>query len=56
VTILAVPFLDSRGRMTHSVVAIDIAERFDAIGIASVADEMVRIRDAVSRVLVAGSN
>ena len=56
VTILAVPFLDSRGRMTHSVVAIDIAERFEAIGIASVADEMVRIRDAVSHVLVGVSN
>jgi DNA-binding IclR family transcriptional regulator len=52
VTILAVPFLDRRGRMTHSLVAIEIAERFEAIGVASVADEMVRIRDAVSHVLV----
>ena len=50
VAILAVPFLDDRERMTHSIVAIDIAKRFDAIGVASIADEMVRIRDAVSQV------
>jgi DNA-binding IclR family transcriptional regulator len=56
VTILAVPFLNVGRRMTHSIVAIDIAERFDAIGITSVADEMVRIRDAVSHMLVRASN
>lgn len=56
VTILAVPFLDSRRQMTHSAVAIDISERFEAIGIASVADEMVCIRDVVGHLLAGTSN
>ncbi|MBU2532571.1 MAG: IclR family transcriptional regulator, partial [Alphaproteobacteria bacterium] len=52
VTIIAVPFLEKHGRMTHSLVAIDISERIEAIGVAPVADKMQRIRDEVSDMLV----
>ena len=53
VTIIAVPFLDDAGRMTHSMVAIDIAERIDAIGVDALTAQMLRIRDEVSALLLA---
>lgn len=54
VTILAVPFFGRAGRMTHSIVAIDISERVTAKGVRSVAAEMLRIRDEVSGLAVGG--
>lgn len=55
VTIIAVPFLDGAGRMTHSIVAIDISTRLQAIGIASVAGQMQQIRDEVAELLFDGA-
>lgn len=55
VTILAVPFLDSSGRMTHSIVSIDITERIEQIGVSSLVSEMKRIRDDVSELMVASA-
>jgi DNA-binding IclR family transcriptional regulator len=49
VTILAVPVLDDRGRLTHSLVAIDISERFESMGIEALARDMLTVRDAAGR-------
>jgi DNA-binding IclR family transcriptional regulator len=54
VTIIAVPFFDRRGFMTHSIVAIDITERAEAIGIATIVGKMQTIRDELSDVLIEG--
>lgn len=51
VTIIAIPFLDANARMTHSLVVIDISERFEANGIAAVAQAMLGIRDAAVRLM-----
>lgn len=55
VTIIAAPFINGDGRMTHSLVAIDISKRIETIGIQSIADKMLRIRDDVSDLLIGGS-
>jgi DNA-binding IclR family transcriptional regulator len=55
VTVLAVPFLDANARMIHSIVAIDITERIDAIGVSSIVEEMLRIRDDVNELAMVGS-
>ena len=52
VTIIAVPFLNSAGCMTHSLVAIDISQRLKAIGIQSVVESLQRIRDEVSEIML----
>lgn len=52
VTIIAVPFLDGAGRMTHSMVAIDISKRLEATGVAAIVDRMLRIRDDIGEFLV----
>ena len=52
VTITAIPFLNDNGRMTHSIVAIDISERIEAIGIPSIIAKMLQIRDDVSELLI----
>lgn len=51
VTILAVPFLGPAGHMTHSLVAIGISEKVDAIGVDAIAQEMLEIRDDVASLL-----
>lgn len=56
VTIVAVPFLDAARRMTHSLVAIDISERIEAIGWSSLADKMLRIRDEVDSLLIGAAS
>ena len=53
VTIIAVPFLDTGGGMSHSIVAIDISERLETIGLDSVIAEMQQIRDEVTDFLIA---
>lgn len=53
VTILAAPFFDRTRRMTHSIVAIGISERMEAIGVAGLAARMLDIRDEVASMLVA---
>lgn len=52
VTILAVPFFDRAGSMTHSLVAIGISEKVEAIGIEAIAAEMLRVRDEVTELLI----
>jgi DNA-binding IclR family transcriptional regulator len=52
VTIIAVPFLDGSGSMTHSLVAIDMSKRLETIGIAAVVGKMLRIRDDVGELLI----
>lgn len=52
VTILAVPVLDRSGGMTHSIVAIGISERIEAIGTRTIASNMLRLRDGVTAQLV----
>lgn len=53
VTVIAVPFVDQQGRMTHSIVFIDISERIEAIGIAGIIKKMTAIRDDVQDLLIA---
>lgn len=52
VTVIAVPFVDPQGCMTHSIVFIDISERIEAIGLAGVVKKMTAIRDDVQDLLV----
>ncbi len=52
VTVVAVPFLDARGRMIRSLVAIGISERLAARGIEDLAAEMLRVRDEVDAMQV----
>ena len=52
VSILAVPFFDKTGRMSHSFVAIGITEKVEAVGIEKIAAEMLTIRDEVTSILV----
>ena len=54
VTFLAVPFLDRAGRMTHSMVALGLSERIEAVGISTTAARMLELRDEVSSLLVDG--
>jgi DNA-binding IclR family transcriptional regulator len=54
VTIIAVPFLNRGGFMTHSIVAIDITERAEAIGIENITGKMQAIRNELSDVLIEG--
>jgi DNA-binding IclR family transcriptional regulator len=56
VTLLSVPFFDRAGRMTHGIVAIGITEKLEAMGIASIAARMRRLRDDVSALLVEGQH
>ncbi|WP_417681033.1 IclR family transcriptional regulator [Roseibium sp.] len=51
VTILAVPFFNHAGHMTHSLVAIGISEKVDAIGVDAIAQDMLNIRDEVASLL-----
>jgi DNA-binding IclR family transcriptional regulator len=51
VTIVAVPYLDASRQMTHSLVAIDISERIEAIGVEAVAEHLLKLRDAAGRLL-----
>lgn len=55
VTIVAAPFFDRHGHMTHSIVAIGISQRMETIGPASIAAEMLRTRDEMSELLIDGS-
>lgn len=55
VTILAVPFFDQSGAMSHSLVAIGISEKVDAIGIDKIAQSMIEIRDDVTDLLIGSS-
>lgn len=48
VTILAVPMFGRDGRMTHSIVAIDISERITARGQRSIIARLLQVRDEVS--------
>ena len=52
VTVIAVPLVDPQGRMTHSIVFIDISERIEAIGVSGVVKKMTAIRDEVQDLLV----
>ncbi|MEZ5855788.1 MAG: IclR family transcriptional regulator [Hyphomicrobiaceae bacterium] len=54
VTIIAVPFLDAAGHMTHSLVSIDISERIDAIGREAIIAAMLEIRDEVAELMIDG--
>ena len=54
VTLLAVPFFGRAGRMTHSMVALGITERIEAMGVPAIAARMLRLRDEVSAFLVDG--
>lgn len=56
VTVLAVPFLDAGGRMTHSIVSVDITERIEHIGVSALISEMQRIRDDVCDLMVASAH
>lgn len=47
VTVVAVPVLNSTGRMTRSLVAIGISERMAAQGIDALAADMMRARDEI---------
>lgn len=51
VTIIAVPFFDPSGRMTHSLVAIGITDRIEAVGIPVIAETMMQICAEVSGLL-----
>jgi DNA-binding IclR family transcriptional regulator len=53
VTIVAVPLLDSAGRITHALVAAGISDQFDAAAITAVADEMRHEAGMISRQLLA---
>ena len=44
VTVIAVPLVDLQGRMTHSIVFIDISERIEAIGVSGVVKKMTASR------------
>ena len=50
VTVIAVPFVDQRKRMTHSIVFVDISERVEAIGIMRIVQRMAAIKDDVQDV------
>lgn len=52
VTILAAPFLGQHGHMTHSLVAIGISEKVEAIGVQTIADEMLAARNEVASLLI----
>lgn len=52
VTIIAAPFFDQSGRMIRSVVTIGISEKIDAIGVGTIAAEMLALRDEVSSLLI----
>ncbi len=52
VTVVAVPFFDRAGRMVHSMVAIGITERVDAIGTPVLAEAMLKVRDEASQMLL----
>jgi DNA-binding IclR family transcriptional regulator len=54
ITIIAVPFVDGNGHMVHSIVAIDISERIETMGVSSITTKMLRIRDEVSQLLIEG--
>lgn len=55
VTIIAVPFFDHAGRMTHSLVVIGIADKIEAVGIPVVAAEMKQICTEVAGLLFGGA-
>ncbi|MDX5359811.1 MAG: IclR family transcriptional regulator [Alphaproteobacteria bacterium] len=55
VTVVAVPFFDSRNRMAHGMVAIGISERVATIGVPEVAKAMLALRDEVAPMLFAKS-
>ena len=54
ITLMAVPFLDRAGRMTHSMVALGISERIEAVGTSTITARMLRLRDQVSALLLDG--
>lgn len=54
VTILAAPFFDRAGRMTHSIVAIGISEKIEAQGVADLGRKMLAIRDDVAAMHLGG--
>ncbi len=54
VTVTAVPFFDGAGRMVHSMVAIGITERVDAIGPDRLATAMMKVRDEAAGMLLPG--
>ncbi|WP_416896423.1 MAG: IclR family transcriptional regulator [Minwuia sp.] len=54
VTIVAVPFFDRPERMSHSIVAIGISERLEAMGVTELGRKMIAIRDQVAAMHVTG--
>lgn len=52
VTIVAVPFFDAEGAVSRSMVAIDITEKMDALGVDRIAGEMLRMRDRAAGYLI----
>ena len=54
VTVLAVPFFDGAGRMTHSMVAIGISERIDQTEAPVLAEVMLTVRDEVASMQIGG--
>ncbi len=52
VTVVAVPFFDTRGRMANGMVAIGISERVASIGVEGIAKQMLKVRDEVSPTLL----
>ncbi len=54
ITLMAVPFLNRAGRMTHSMVALGISETIEAAGVSTMTSRMLRLRDDVSALLLDG--
>lgn len=52
VTIIAVPFFDRTGRMSRSIVAIGISEKMESIGVSTIAEDMLKLRDRISTLLL----
>lgn len=54
VTVIAVPFLNSAGRMTRSLVAVGISERLAAQGVDRLASQMMSARDEIESLSLGG--
>jgi len=50
-TIIAVPVFDTDGKMTKGLVVVGISETVDAVGVPTIAGEMLRARDELSGLL-----
>lgn len=52
VTVIAVPFTDSTGRMKYSGVFIDISERMDSVGLDAIIRKMLDCAGQVQHLLI----